>query len=129
MKVPKLKISGNTGFITNSSSAIYHFPKLVLEDEQVRTLLETYELFEGYVGRDLWSRSDCETLAVTKEQAQEVKDRLLEPGFGIPGVEVSDESIILIYGDEYESLTRVLADSMRQACEKLKLSYSDDEYN
>jgi len=132
-----MRLSGVLGFITNSSSAIYHFPAELLEHPTVKLLLETYGVKDGYVGSYLWSRNTCETLAITRDQKERVIKDLDsingdgEPGYIItpPAVNLDDSQIVLIYGDEYPGLTSELCHIMRQAAEELGLTYSGDEYN
>ena len=60
----------NTGFITNSSSVVHHFPQELWEHPEVQALAKTYGLdTEGYIGKDLWNRARCESVAITQEEA------------------------------------------------------------
>lgn len=123
----------NMGFITNSSSAIHWFPKEILEDPEVRTFMEAYGLGGGYVGSELWHRGACESLLITPEQKQEARERLNDteysPGTGDRYFKDADNQVILIYGDEYSSVTSELASLLSDVARKKGLAHSSDEYN
>lgn len=117
-----MRLSINIGFITNSSFAVHHFPKQLLEYPAVRSFLEVYEISRGFVGPDLDDRANCSTVAMTKDQKQKVgKDRL-------PYVDLEPEGVLVIYGDEYESVARELAELMRQAAEAMGTPCTTDGY-
>jgi len=129
------RLSGVLGFITNSSSAIYHFPGQLLEHPTIKKFMEIYEIQNGYIGRDLWNRGDCETLATTPAQKEEVAQRFQRDAeqfsFDVPspGVNVNSDEVLLIYGDEYSGITSILCELMRNAAQELGLTYSSGEYN
>lgn len=120
-----LQLGINIGFVTNSSSMVYHVPKAVLEDPNIKAFLQAFELEEGFVGSDLWSRDTCETFAVTKEQKLEARKKLDEywddPEFSIrtPAIDVEDDStVVLIFGDEYPGVVSSLLGLLREVLEK-----------
>lgn len=127
-------ISANVGFVTNSSSVIYHFPKEILEDEEVKKFIEDYGLEHGFVGNDLWHRDGCTTLALTKDQKHYVNLGLKgdnEDDYSFYNVSVNEESdeIVLIYGDEYESIVHTLARLMKDVANRKKISFTSTDYN
>ena len=124
-----LRISGNLGFITNSSSAIFHFPRILLEDSRIQAFLQAYGITDGYIGSDLWHRGQCETLALTPEQKRETVSRLEQEDYGHPTIETETDQILVIYGDEYLSLTSTLGALMTQVAEEKGLTYVRGEYN
>lgn len=114
-----IKISVNTGFITNSSSVVHGFDQELLEDPDVAAFIQTYGMSEGFVG-DVWYRSET-TFAVTPEQKQEVREAFSTSEFSsrsIPG-DNDDDSVIIVYGDEYETITSELANLLYQASQRL----------
>lgn len=123
----------NMGFITNSSSAIHWFPKELLDEPEVKAFMDAYGLGSGYVGDDLWYRSNCETIALTKEQKQEVKGQLTREDYGSrmgDTVNPDDDSqFVIIYGDEYQSVTSELAHLLSEIAAKKGLPHSSDEFN
>lgn len=114
-----LRVSMNVGFVTNSSSVVYHFPAEVLQDPKVKAMIEAYELGDGYVGPDMWHRGQCETIALTKDKKKEAQAALHGHGYDfevrVPSVNAEDDSVLIIYGDEYPCLAMQLADLMKQA--------------
>lgn len=123
------RLSGNLGFITNSSSAIYHFPRVLLEDPRIQAFLQIYELGSGYIGQNLWNRQYCDTLAMNPEQKREVLTKLREEEYGPPHIDADSDSILIIYGDEYQNVTHSLASLMCEVVREKGLGYSSDEYN
>jgi len=133
-----MKIIGmNVGFITNSSSVVYHFPKEVLEHKSVKHLIESYNIGNGYIGSDMWHRGQCESIATTKETKKALKDQMksdyLSLGYGDeyygPQIDDEDDSIVIVYGDEYDGLAQELCYAMEEACEELGITGSRDDYN
>lgn len=114
-----MRLSMTIGFITNSSSAIHHFPREVLDHPRVKGFLEAFEITGGFIGEDLWSRSHCTTVAITKEQKEEVQRRLNASEYTeyarAPAVDVDSDEIVVIYGDEYQSIASSLADLCAEA--------------
>jgi len=141
-KEPAYQLTVTSGFITNSSSVIYHFDARILEHPKVKRFLEAYELNKGYVGSEIWNREDCMTLAMTKEQKEEA-----HRGFNsINGwdifkdddsfrynpddyIDVNNSGPIIIYGDEYDHITHTVCELMRQASEELGLNFGGRDYN
>lgn len=122
------QITTTQGFITNSSSAIYHFDERVLEHPKVKAFIENYEIGKGYVGSNLWYRSECDTFAITTEQKQAVKKELESEEYYRETVETNSGPIV-VFGDEYQELTYILGHVMRDASNELGLNYSQSEYN
>lgn len=123
----------NMGFITNSSSAIHWFPKELLEHPDVRAFMSAYGIAGGYVGSDLWYRSACETIALTKEQKQATKEQLssseYSPRTGDMVNPDDDSQFVVIYGDEYQCVTMELSHLLCRIADEKGLSHSSDEYN
>jgi hypothetical protein len=127
--MPK-RLSLNIGFITNSSFAVHHFPRQLLEHPEVKAFIETFEISQGFVGENLWYRSKCGTVAMTQEQKQEVLalfDR--EPEFHPPRINTESDDVLIIYGDEHVSVARRLSRLMQDAAEAMGLSYVRGEYH
>lgn len=124
-----LRLSINIGFITNSSSAVYHFPRHLLEDPKVKSFLEAFELHEGLLSEDLWSRSHCTTIAMTKEQKQEVKARFATDDSYPPAIDTEDDSVLVIFGDEHSSIANTLAKLLCDVGQKLGIHCLSQEYN
>lgn len=128
-----LRLSGNLGFVTNSSSAIHHFPAEVLQDPAVQGFIEQFQIEGGFIGSDLWHRGECATFVTTKGQKQEVVRRLNNIDFDdcirLPGVNTDDDSVLVIYGDEYQSIASSLSSLMQSAARRMGLEFSSDEYN
>jgi len=130
------RLSGVFGFVTNSSSAILHFPSAILDHPEIKHFMEIYGLSTGYIGDNLWNRQQCETLAFGSNQKQEVARRLRADSYADddekyygPSVDAEAEGGLLIYGDEYPGLTSTLSDMIRNAADELNLSVSWDDYN
>ncbi len=122
----------NVGFITNSSSAIHWFPKELLGDPDVKAFMEAYGLSSGYVGDELWNRGSCESIAITKEQLQNVNEQLSNSEYSSNpgGVNPDDDStFVIIYGDEYQSVTSELASLLCKVCDDKGLSHGQSEFN
>lgn len=122
------RLTINVGFITNSSSAIHWFDKKVLEAPEVKAFLEAYAI-NGYVG-NVWERSRCDTFAPdrkTKEQLVEAFSQ--EPEWHAPGINPGDDDVVVIYGDEYDSLTKTLCELLASVARRNSVRHSSDEYN
>ena len=113
-----MRLSINLGFVTNSSSAIHHFPAELLEHPEVKKFLQVFEV-SGFVG-DLWNRSACGTIALTKEQKQVAQTRFNNDNTDVPHIDVDSTDFVVIYGDEYESLAHTFALLCSDAMAKLK---------
>lgn len=126
--MPK-RISVNVGFITNSSSCIFYFPKEVLEDETVKDFLQKYELSNGWVGSNLWNRSACDSFLVTKEQKEEALSLLGDNDYGYDGldkvIDPNSEGVYIVYGDEYEDTVHFLSRILGSALTKLRETNPD----
>jgi len=136
MAEPELKmmLGINIGFITNSSSVVYHFPRALLEHEDIKAFLTAFDLHGGFVGSDLWHRGECASIAMTKEQKLEVNDKLNGSGASeycsAPGINTEDDSVVIIYGDEYTSIASSLASLLKDTAQKLGLGdYYGSDYN
>lgn len=129
-----MRLSMNIGFTTNSSFAVCHFPRQLLDHPTVKEFIELFEVSQGFIGDDMWNRSTCSTMAVTRKQ----KERLVE-AFHVegedaqwvkpPAIDVESDDVTVIYGDEYTSLARNLAGLMREAAKEMGLSFFTDEYH
>jgi hypothetical protein len=125
-----LRLGINIGFITNSSSCVHHFPRELLKDPKVAAFLTAFELHEGFVGSELWSRDSCTTVAMTKEQKREVQTKLGEmEGYPAPAIDTEDDSVVIIYGDEYHSIAQVLARLLTEVAQSLGFTSLSQEYN
>lgn len=123
------RVTVNIGFITNSSSCVYYFPKEVLADPQVKSFMEAHELTQGYLGDDLWYRSSCASLLVSEEQKEKAKGilRSYDPDdASLPESSVSkvidpkSDGVYILYGDEYSDTTHILCRLMSGALAKLQ---------
>lgn len=112
-----MKISMNIGFVTNSSSVVHHFPKEVLDHPQVAAFIKAFELEDGFVGREMWRRDECTTIAMTRKQKEEVQQKLAQSEYGSKGppINVDSDEVVIIYGDEAQSVANSLAHLMCQA--------------
>lgn len=128
----------NIGFITNSSSVVYHFPRELLKDKNVAAFIEAMGIQDGFVGSNLWDRGDCETFATTKEQKAEALKALAEYDWGLgddfkpnhPPIPVNeDDRIVVVIGDEYPGLTMTLAQMLKAAAKAAGVGYFSDDYN
>ncbi len=124
------RVTVNVGFITNSSSCVYYFPKEVLDDPQVKAFIEAHELGDGYLGSHLWSRESCSSFLVTKEQKAEAKSILRNPyddddkysdycSEASKVIDPKDDGVYVIYGDEYSDTTHVLCRILSNALGRL----------
>ena len=127
------RISMNVGFVTNSSSMIYSFPKELLDLLEVRAVLEAFEIQNGFVGHDLWSRSACETLAITKEQKDQARsdlNRMPDEYGSPPSIDDSEDRVVIIYGDEYSGIAIMLIQLIKNACDAAGLpGLTGTDYN
>lgn len=107
----------NDGFVTNSSSCVYQISKEVLEHPDVQAFFDLYGIEDGYVGRNLWSRGDCESIAVSESKQKKVQERLKNGAWGDyegPHVDVDDDQILVVYGDEYDGVAQELVRLLRE---------------
>jgi hypothetical protein len=127
-----LRLSINIGFITNSSSVVHHFPRELFNDVRVKAFLDAFEVHGGFVGTDLWHRGECATVAMTKEQKEEAVRKLHGDGYeeyNPPGITTTDDSVVIIYGDEHQSLAMSLAGLLKSVAEELGIPTGGQDYN
>lgn len=124
-----LKITVNIGFITNSSSVVFHFPKELLEFPKVKTFMEKYGIIDGFVGYDLWSRQSCSSLLVNQQQFQEANVQFQDAEYKIYAPAIDDTKAAIIYGDEYETITSELAKIIEECAKENNISVSSSSYN
>lgn len=119
------RLTINVGFITNSSSCVFCFPKSLLDDPQVRAFVEAHELGNGYVGSNLWNRSACSSILITKGQKEEAKQILRSYDWEDKDIESeteasrcidpNDDNFYVVYGDEYSDTTHIFCQMMSKA--------------
>ena len=126
-----MKLSINIGFVTNSSFAVHHFPRQLLDHPEVSAFIEAYEIAQGFIGSSLWHRSACSTVAMTQEQKKQVVEAFQteEEYFRPPGINTESDEVVVIYGDEHESVARSLSRLMRAAADEMGLKYASGEYH
>lgn len=123
------RLAINIGFITNSSSCIYWFPKEILEDPTVDAFLSAYGFKQDFIGESL-SRSCCATFTCTLEGWNTMADRL-SGGFqtirpGEPG------DVIIMYGDEHpedKPFIRHILEVLDEAADRLGLGVGGEEFH
>lgn len=105
-----LHLSMNIGFVTNSSSMVYHIPRALIEHPSVQAFMKAYEIEDGFIGIDLWHRGYCATVAITREQKLEVRKKLHDSDYGTPPPIATDneEEIVIVIGDEHETIAKRL---------------------
>ncbi len=108
-----MKVSMNIGFVTNSSSCIHHFPSEVLRHPKIQAFLKIFAIEDGFVSEELFDRSLCTTVAVSRDQKAAVQTALnsedpedLEDG---PFIDVESDEVVVIFGDEYDSIAKTLS--------------------
>lgn len=113
----RMRISVNIGFVTNSSSCVHHFPGELLQHPKIKAFMEAFEIAGGFIGPELWHRSHCTTVAITKEQKAEVQHKLTNNEYDArgPAINVDTDEVVIIYGDEYSSIATALCDLMYEA--------------
>jgi hypothetical protein len=102
--------------------------------------MQIMDLSKGFVGEDLWSRPECTTIAITKEQKQQTLRALKYPPWGpmpddgpsrlhelAPAIE--DDSILVVYGDEYVSCASILAGMLRRIADEKGIELKRIDYN
>lgn len=124
----RMRLSMNIGFVTNSSFAVHHFPRALLEHPSVKGFIEAYEISQGFIGEDMWSRNACGTVAMTKEQKQRVVEAF-GPTNAPPHIDTESDDVLIIYGDEHQSVARGLSALMREAAEEMGLDSFRGEYH
>ena len=118
--MPK-RISINVGFITNSSSCIYYFPKEVLEDQEVKDFISKYGMEEGFVG-EIWYRSSCDSFLVTSDQKLEAQMELEDSEYcRVTGViDPNNDGAYVLFGDEYQNTVHILNQVLSRALDRLR---------
>jgi hypothetical protein len=131
-----LRLGINIGFVTNSSSVVYHFPVAVLEDPTVQAFLNAFEVSGGFVGADMWHRGACASFAVTRDQKEELNRQFNSINNGeeqvysdVPQVPLDDGTVTLVYGDEYTSLASNLAHLLQEVARRMGISVGGRDYN
>lgn len=121
-----LRLGINIGFVTNSSSVVYHFPTEVLQDPTVQAFLNAFEISGGFVGAEMWNRGSCASFAVTREQKEELNSKFNSINDGeessysnLPQAPLEDDTVTLVYGDEYMSMASSLAHLLQEAAERM----------
>lgn len=125
-------VTVNMGFVTNSSSCVHHFDRRVLDDPNVRAFMEAYNIQGGYVGSNLWNRSQCSSFIVTDAQRVEAQEDIAQVDFSPPSLTVhGQDTVAVIYGDEYSDITSELCNLLRETCVKLypEWDHGHSEYN
>lgn len=126
------RISINSGFITNSSSVVHYFDKKLLDHPKVAAFMEAYEIGEGFVGDDLWYRSQCDSILISKASKERAIENLNSSNYAdyAPSINSGGDEVIIIYGDEYDSLAQDFAHLLEQVAEEQGGgSYGSSEYN
>ncbi len=124
-----VQVSANLGFVTNSSSMVYHFPAEVMNHPRVQKVLAAFDVGGGFVGKDLWSRSNCGSLLITPEQKTEAREMLGGEAFYGSAPAINDEGIAVVYGDEYTSLASILCDMFEAVCKEMGLDFTSTDFN
>lgn len=124
----------NIGFITNSSSVVYHFPKELLKNKDIQAFLRAYEVEDGFVGDDLWHRARCGTVAITKEQKMLAQSRLKEAEYSDfghpPHIDVDDDAtFVVVIGDEHFDIANALSHMLQTLSEKMGVRVLGADYN
>ncbi len=128
------QIGANVGFVTNSSSMVYHFPKTLLEHEGVKAMMAAFEFTDGFVGSDMWSRNRCGSVAIHREDKlaiqaglQEMNEEDTNPG---PTISVDDDTtFVVVFGDEHTDLAHVFARMLQEIAKDLGIVVSGNDYN
>lgn len=118
----------NTGFITNSSSAVHFFDPRILEHPEVKAFMDAYDIKEC-VGNNMWDRGNCASLLITDGAKARAQAQLADNDYGMTGPTVTVPGVVLIYGDEYDSVIAELCGIMRDAAAGTGMHLNSDEYN
>lgn len=103
------RISITAGFITNSSSVVYHFPRHLWEHPQIQAFAEVYGITEqGYVSDQLWNRARCDSVALTQEEKEKLRKGFLDSKYGSVELDTDHDGPLIVYGDEYQGLAHSL---------------------
>lgn len=125
----RYQLTVNTGFITNSSSCVHWFDPRVLKDPDVKQFISKYELADGEVGSGLMNRSSCGSYIPNATKHAEAMAQLAGEEYSPPIGPTYDDRVIVIYGDEYQTVFSMLSERMRKAAERLKLAHDSASYN
>lgn len=124
------RIGMNLGFVTNSSSVVYHFPAEVLKDPRVQAFLEGFEVRQGFVGDNMWSREACSSVAFNVEQKEEIRHQMSNNEYAHgPEINTEDDSVVIVYDDEYQSLASSLAHLMAEVARQMGINLRRECYN
>ena len=114
--------------ITASSSMVHNFPRALLEHPAVKEFMNVF-VPVGFVGKDL-GRSACTTIAITQEQKLQFKKMSEQVGYETNiHVDMSEDSVFVMYGDEYSSVAEELMRLVHQAAEDLNLSVWRNDFH
>lgn len=119
-----MRITIGSGFITNSSSVVHYFDKSLLEDPEVAAFIKAYDLQDGVIGREMYSRSNCSSFLPTRELKEEARRRFsaaMESYGSESHIDfgADDDNIVtLVYGDEYYSFASILCGLLSEAAER-----------
>lgn len=122
------RVTVNIGFITNSSSCINCFPKELLDHADVKEFISKYGLSGGYVGSDIMMRSEADSFLVTAEDKRSVAVALSEYDYEVQHLE-DEDTVTVIYSDEYDSLSRVFCDLLSKVAKELGMTVYAYDYN
>lgn len=130
------QLGANIGFVTNSSSVVYHFPKKLLEYPAVKAFLAAYEIEDGFVGDDLWHRGECGTIALDRKTKELADQRLHRESYGAeggyaPGIAVDDDNtFVVVIGDEHHDLAYIFSHMLCDLAREEGLGdYTGQDYN
>lgn len=119
-----MRITIGSGFITNSSSVVHYFDKSLLEDPEVAAFIKAYDLQDGIIGKEMYSRSGCSSFLPTRELKEEARRRF-NAAMDDYGVEShidfganEDNVVTLVYGDEYYSFASILCKLLSEAADR-----------
>lgn len=129
----KYTTSINVGFITNSSSVVCFCPREVWNHPEVQGFIKAFEIDDGFVGPDMWDRGNCASILLTEEQKEKaIADfNSLDHNYcNWPRFEPTNaDEIILIYGDEYDTVVTDILSFLRKIAVKLGKEINSSEYN
>jgi hypothetical protein len=121
------RLTMGCGFITNSSSVIHYFDKVLLTDPDVAAFVAAYDLQDGLLGSEIYSRSHCSSFLVHEEMKIEARNKFRgqmesyeldttdAPSFAVDEKDV----MVIVYGDEYTSFASTLCQLLVTAAERL----------
>jgi hypothetical protein len=111
----------NIGFVTNSSSVVYHVPRELFNNPEIQDFLAKFEIADGFVGEDLWHRAKCATVAVNKEQKLKIAADLSYNEYcsGVP-IDTESDDVVVVLGDEHFTIVSYLMDLLRKLAPNLR---------